>query len=129
MVPLSSIPSLLKNTSVRDGFALEFGADYLHWSFGVLNDNISVNWFLPTVGMMWNVWLNDKLVLYPKLSLGYYYAWVSGLDCGGFAGCGGYGSSFFWDVDLGAMYKLDSGLTLRAELGYSGLKVGVGWLF
>ena len=125
MLPLP-IPSLLKNTNVRDGFALEFGADYLHWSIGNYGfGDFSVNWFLPSVGIMWNVWLNDKFVLYPKFSLGYYYAWVSGLD----GVNGGYGSSLFWDIDVGAMYKLGNGLTLRAELGYAGLKLGVGWLF
>ena len=126
MIPLS-FPPLLHTPNVRgDGFALEFGADYLHWSESIpLYGDFSVSWFLPSVGVMWNVWLNDKLVLYPKFSLGYYYAWVSGLP----SGYGGYGSSIYWDIDLGAMYKLDNGLTLRAELGYSGLKLGVGWLF
>lgn len=126
MIPLS-FPPLLHTPNVRgDGFALEFGADYLHWSESVpFYGDFSVNWFLPTVGVMWNVWLNEKLVLYPKFSLGYYYAWVSNLP----SGYGGYGSSVYWDIDLGAMYKLDNGLTLRAELGYSGLKVGIGWLF
>lgn len=126
MIPLS-FPPLLHTPNVRgDGFALEFGADYLHWSVSVpFYGSFSVSWFLPSVGVMWNVWLNEKLVLYPKFSLGYYYAWVSDLP----SGYGGYGSSLYWDIDLGAMYKLDNGLTLRAELGYSGLKLGVGWLF
>jgi len=126
MIPLS-FPPLLHTPNVRgDGFAIEFGADYLHWSVGVPGyDSFSVNWFLPSVGAMWNVWFNDKLVAYPKFALGYYYAWVSGLP----SNYGGYGSSLYWDIDLGAMYKLDTGLTLRAELGYSGLKIGVGWLF
>lgn len=120
VIPLS-IPPLLVNSTVRDAFALEFGADYLHWSIS----GFSVNWFLPSVGIMWDIWLNSKFALYPKFSLGYYYAWVSGLP----SYVGGYGSSIFWDFDAGALYKLDNGLTLRAELGYAGLKVGVGWLF
>jgi len=125
MIPLA-FPPLLHTPNVRgDGFALEFGADYLHWSENVGYYDFSVNWFLPSAGIMWNVWLNEKLVLYPKFSLGYYYAWVSDLP----SGTGGYGSSIYWDIDLGAMYKLDNGLTLRAELGYSGLKIGIGWLF
>lgn len=126
MIPLSFPPLLHTPNVLGDGFALEFGADYLHWSQSVpFYGNFSVNWFLPSVGVMWNVWLNEKLVLYPKFSLGYYYAWVSNLP----NGYGGYGSNLYWDIDLGAMYKLDNGLTLRAELGYSGLKLGVGWLF
>jgi len=125
MIPLS-FPPLLHTPNVRgDGFAIEFGADYLHWSVGVPGYDFSVNWFLPSVGVMWNVWFNDKLVVYPKFSLGYYYAWVSDLP----SSYGGYGSNLYWDIDAGAMYKLDNGLTLRAELGYSGLKLGVGWLF
>jgi hypothetical protein len=31
--------------------------------------------------------------------------------------------------DVGALYKLDNGLTLRAEAGSDGLKLGAGWLF
>ena len=40
MIPLKARP-LLRNTSVRDSFALEFGADILHWSYdnGLSNFN------------------------------------------------------------------------------------------
>ena len=36
---------------------------------------------------------------------------------------------FFIAGDAGALYKLDNGLTLRAEAGSDGLKLGAGWLF
>jgi len=126
MIPLGIPPLLKNNPSVRDSFALEFGADYLHWSFNYyLGDDLSVNWFLPNAAIMWNLWLSDKFVVYPKFALGYEIVWVSG-----YTGPGSYAASgIFWDAVAGAMYKLDNGITLRAELGYAGLKAGVGWLF
>jgi hypothetical protein len=127
MIPLPGIQPLLRGTSVRDNFALEFGADYLHWSFGYLTyGDYSVNEFLPAVGFMWNIWLNDAFVLYPKVELGYRVAWISGFPDG--YNAPGYGG-VFWDIGGGLMYKLSGGLTLRAEAGYAGLKGGVGWLF
>ena len=36
---------------------------------------------------------------------------------------------FFWNIALGAMYKLTNGIALRGELGYAGLKLGAAWLF
>ncbi len=126
MIPLAIQP-LLKNTNVRDNFSLEFGADYLRWSFDFLGtNNYAVNEFLPAVGMAWNVWLNGNFALYPKVELGYQFVWLTGFPSG--YPTPSYGG-FYWDVAGGAMYKLNGGVTLRAEIGYAGLKAGVGWLF
>jgi hypothetical protein len=129
MMPLKMIPPLIKGNpnNIRDSFALEFGADYLHWSYDYpgLHD-YSWSEFLPVVGAMWNVWFNEHIVAYPKLELGYAFGWFSNWDYGGNQPT--YGG-FFWDVALGAMYKLNNGLSLRVEAGYAGLKLGVGWLF
>jgi hypothetical protein len=127
MIPLSVKP-LLTNTNVRDGFAAEVGADLLHWSYGIgVANDYSWTEALPVAGIMWNVWLNEQLALYPKLDLGYAFGWFSGWN-------ETYGSrptygGFFWDIALGGMYKLGNGLTLRGEIGYAGLKLGAGWLF
>jgi hypothetical protein len=127
MIPLPGIKPLLVGSSVRDNFALEFGADYLRWSFGYLTyGDYAVNEFLPAVGMMWNIWFNDNFVLYPKVELGYRIAKVTGFP-------DGYSSptygGVYWDIGGGVMYKLSNGLTLRGEVGYAGLKGGIGWLF
>jgi hypothetical protein len=121
MMPLGIQP-LLRGTGIRDSWALEFGADFTHWSYGYGTHNQ----FVPVAGIMWNVWLTQQFALYPKLELGYAFGWSN------------YDSTavdraphpwLFWDLTAGVLYKLNSGLTLRAEAGYMGLKLGVGWLF
>jgi hypothetical protein len=127
MIPLGIKP-LLQSGTIKDTFALEFGADILHWSYGIgFGNNYSWNEVLPVVGVMWNVWLNDQLALYPKAELGYAFGWFSGWDTT-FGNQPTYGG-FFWDVALGGLYKLNNGITLRAEAGYAGLKLGAGYLF
>jgi hypothetical protein len=133
MMPLP-IPSLLANTGarIRDNWDLEFGADLLHWSYGFnepgYNFNYSWTEVLPVVGVMWNLWFTKNFALYPKLELGYAFGWFSGWD-NGFGGSQPAYGGFFIAGDAGALYKLDSGLTLRAEAGSDGLKLGAGWLF
>ncbi|HXJ22035.1 MAG TPA: hypothetical protein VMT03_17565 [Polyangia bacterium] len=126
MLPIG-IPSLLTNTGIRDNFTLEFGADILRWSYGV--DTLyssSYQWteILPVLGISWNLWFSDHFALYPKIEAGYAIGWLSGASYD----IGGYGGTFASGA-AGLLYRLDGGLTLRAEAGTSGLKLGVGWLF
>jgi hypothetical protein len=114
---------------VREELDLEFGADFVHWSYdftyfdpfyGPLGswrtDAFSVNAIEGVAGLLWNWWLTPKVALYPKLDLGYRYAWVSswpGAQYG--VGTPSY-SEVFVNVAAGAMFKLDS-VILRLELG------------
>jgi hypothetical protein len=127
MVPLPIKPLITQGTA-RDNFALEFGADFMTFSYGyaALGD-YRWNAVLPVVGAMWNVWLNEKLAFYPKLDLGYFIGWYSGWNSawGNQPTHGG----FFWNVALGGMYRLSDRVALRGELGYAGLKVGASFLF
>jgi hypothetical protein len=125
MMPLKIGP-VLKSGSIKDSWALEVGVDYLHISdnYGGVID-ISYNEILPVAGIMWNFWFNEKFAVYPKLEAGYAIAWFSS-DYGD--NIPGYGGLFVSGAG-GVLYKLDNGMTLRAEAGISGLKAGVGWLF
>jgi hypothetical protein len=130
MWPLG-IPSLLTHAQVHDKWALEAGGDLLHWSYnfavpGLNGFNYSWTEVVPVVGIMWNVWLNEQLALYPKGEIGYAFGWFSGWQGTGVQPT--YGGVFI-DPALGAMYRLRGGVTLRAEAGYAGLKLGAGWLF
>ena len=129
MMPLGIAP-LLRNTAVRDSFALEFGADLLHWNYSFVAPGIgySYSWteVLPVVGAMWNIWVNDRFAFYPKIEIGYAFGWFSNLGTN--MALASYGGTFA-DGAVGALYNLSSGLTLRAEAGSSGLKLGAGWLF
>jgi hypothetical protein len=129
-LPLS-IPSLLRGTRLRDNFNLELGADFLRWSYdyGIAGlGGFSYSWteVLSVGGIMWNVWLNDRFCVYPKLDVGYAFGWYSGWSGGGARP--GYGGPFA-DGAVGALYQLGGGLTVRAEAGSSGLRLGAGWLF
>jgi hypothetical protein len=127
MIPLGVRP-LLVNTNLRDSFALEFGADLLHWSYSYPNAGFSYSWteVLPVAGVMWNIWVNDRFAFYPKVELGYALGWYSNL--GSNSAIGSYGGVWA-DGAVGALYNIGGGLTLRAEAGSSGLKLGAGWLF
>ena len=130
-IPLGIQP-LLVTTSIHDSFSIEFGADLLHWSydFGIPGDSFNYSWteFVPVAGVMWDLWFNQKFALYPKVDVGWAFGLFS--DWAGTVGQSQptYGG-FFLDGDVGALYKLTGGLTLRAEAGSDGLKLGAGWLF
>ena len=132
MIPLP-IPSLLANSehAIRDNWDLEFGADLLHWSydFGVPGQlvQLQLDGGASVVGVMWNLWFTRNFAIYPKLELGYAFGWFSDWNNGSGANQPAYGG-FFIAGDAGALYKLDNGLTLRAEVGSDGLKLGAGWL-
>ncbi len=130
MLPLAIQP-LLRSPTVKDSFALEFGADLLHWSYdfgvvGVTGFHYSWTEVLPVVGVMWNIWLSPNFALYPKIEGGYAFGWFSGFEST--VGRPSYGGAFF-DGAAGLLYKLNSGITLRVEAGVAGLKLGAGWLF
>jgi hypothetical protein len=126
MKPLP-IPSLLKSASVRDNFSIEFGADILRWNYGEDTPySSSYQWteILPVCGVSWNFWFSDEFALYPKVEAGYAFGWLSNTTYA----VGGYGGTFVNGAG-GLLYRIGDALTLRAEVGASGLKVGAGWLF
>lgn len=126
MLPLP-ITSILANahTSLKDSWALEFGADYLHWDCGIGTYSCSWNELLPVVGMMWKLDINDRLTVYPKVEGGYHIGWYSGGD---FAGRGSYAGVYVAGI-AGVMYRLSNGLVLRAEAGSYDIRGGIGWSF
>jgi hypothetical protein len=135
MIPL--VPEGLlsgQGLRVREELALEVGADFLHWSHdwryydtlvGWRDYHYSVNALEVVAGVMWNWWLTPRLALYPKLDLGYSFAWVSdwpgeqyGLHSPGY-------SDLFVNGAIGAIFKLRK-VALRIEAGNHSLRLGVG---
>ncbi|MES1205212.1 MAG: hypothetical protein ABUS79_04670 [Pseudomonadota bacterium] len=125
MFPLP-IPALLTRTRLRDSWALEGGLDFVHLSagFGIVDYNYNV--IIPTMGMMWLVWLNPDFAVYPKVEAGYAIGFSSSSAYDNCVGCslGGIHAA----GAAGLLYKV-SALTLRAEVGSYGIKGGLGWLF
>ena len=130
MIPVP-ITQILTRTRFRDYWALEVGADLLHfnydYAFGTTGFSYSWTEVIPVVGMMWQVWLTDDFAVYPKVELGYAFGWYS--DTNGTMGSLQGGNHFFPDGTAGLLYKIGNGLTLRAEAGYVGGKGGIAWLF
>jgi len=131
MLPLP-ITQLLTRTKFRDYWALEFGADILHWSYdyGVIGgSNFNYSWtaVVPVVGMMWQVWFTENFAVYPKIEAGYGFGWYS--DTNGQTSNLSGGNHFYPSGTAGVLYKLNNGITLRAEAGYVGGKAGIAWLF
>jgi hypothetical protein len=127
MIPLG-IPGVIRSPFVVDNFAIDVGADVLHWSYDYGYAPGGYGWteVLVVGGFMWDFWFTNRFAIYPKAELGYALGWFSGFDGAGTRPT--YGG-FFIAGDAGVVYKLDAGLTLRAEIGSSGAKVGVAWLF
>jgi hypothetical protein len=128
MLPIP-ITQLLTRTRFRDYWALEFGADVLRINYDYIGFAGSYTWteVVPVVGMMWQVWFTENFAAYPKVEAGYAFGWYSNTMTGQTLGSGG--NHFYPGATAGVLYKLQNGVTLRAEAGYLGAKAGVAWLF
>jgi hypothetical protein len=125
MMPFPPIPRLLTHTKFKDYWALEFGADFWRVSYSYVTTDYAWNALVPTIGLMWQVWLLPNLGVYPKAELGYEFGWLSGYNGPGDPSYGG----FRINGAAGIIYQLAGGLSLRGELGYLGAKGGVAWQF
>jgi hypothetical protein len=111
----------------RDSLDVDFGLDYLgywqHFSSGPYSYGVST--LSLHGGVIWNFWVTPKVSLYPKLGLGYTFAHYTGDTSAGHADYSG----LYPELAGGVLYRTASGVDLRAELGWAGLKLGVGFRF
>ncbi len=106
----------------RDELGIEFGADWVHYSWSFYGYNWTYNEISPVVGVVWNFWLNDQLALYPKIDLTFRYgSWSS---TPGFAHPSGYGGAGL-ELAAGLVYRLKQPVALRVEAGTYALRLGV----
>jgi hypothetical protein len=108
----------------HDEFGVEFGLDYYHVSYGYSALGSSFDWsyneFTPVVGVTWNFWLTDKLMLYPKFDFGYrFISWNNDLVAGYDSGVG----HVYFQGTGGIAYDLGP-VKLRAELGWASVRLG-----
>jgi hypothetical protein len=116
---------------LHDSLDLDVGVDYLsywnHYAVGPYSYDVSE--FNLHAGLVWNFWLAPGLAIYPKVGLGYSiasYSYSAGWSPS--YGRGHYGG-LYPELAVGAQLRLSSALSLRGELGWSGLKVGLGFAF
>jgi hypothetical protein len=114
---------------LHDTLDFDVGLDYLsywnHYRSGPYAYDVSE--FNLHAGLVWNFWLTPQLALYPKVALGYGFAHYSG-NWDPLYGRGHYGG-LYPELAVGGQLKLSSTLTLRSELGWAGLKIGLGFAF
>ncbi len=118
---------------LRDTLDLDLGLDYLsywdhhyYYAGGPYYDVSVVNLH---AGVIWNFWLTPTLAVYPKVGLGYgivHYSYSNNVNPG-FATTS-YGG-LYPELAVGGQLRLSGALTVRSELGWSGLKVGLGFDF
>ncbi len=119
---------LLHASSVRDEIGLEFGFDWVHysWSWNYPGFPYSYGWtyneFSPLLGVTWNFWLTPRLAVYPKLDVGFRFG--SWSDTAGFTHPGGYGGGAI-DGALGLVFHFDPRVALRVEAGTYAFRLGV----
>ncbi|MDP1915496.1 MAG: hypothetical protein Q8L14_04560 [Myxococcales bacterium] len=106
--------------SINDSFSIEFGADLFALSH---RDYFGAMLAIP-IEAMWALHFSNKFSGYLKLGaaieLRFLGPWCWGGSCNNFVGAGLIGG-------VGIMYRITDAITFRLELGYPGLKVGLGF--
>jgi hypothetical protein len=116
---------------LHDSLDLDVGLDWLsYWNtYQAGPYTYDVSELNLHAGVLWNFWLTPKVAVYPKAGLGYsfaHYAYSPG-------GPGGYGHTeyggLYPELAVGGQVKVGNALSLRGELGWAGLKLGLGFDF
>lgn len=114
---------LIHSRTVKDEIGLEFGIDWVHYSWRYYGYGWTYNEVSPVVGVTWNFWLNDRLALYPKLDLGFRFgSWSSNAYPYGHPH--GYGGLAI-DGAVGLVFRLDPRIALRVEAGTYAFRFGL----
>jgi hypothetical protein len=104
--------------TLNDSFSVEFGADFI----GLGRSAFAVSIGIPAE-LMWALHITPKFAAYLKagIALELNFGDWSGFGAGrGFISAGPI-------VGIGGWYAISDGLRLRLELGYPGLKIGLGF--
>jgi hypothetical protein len=114
------------SNGIHDEFAVEPGFDYFRAGYSIAGGyDVTYNEFTPLTGFVWNVWLNDHLLVYPKIDVGYRLFAVSeslnGVNLATFTT--DYAPIYFQGA-AGVAYKFGS-VSLRAEVGWEALRAGI----
>jgi len=116
---------------LRDSLDLDFGLDYLsYWdTYHSGPYSYDVTEFNLHAGVIWNFWVTPKVAFYPKAGLGYSFAhyaysadWPQGYPHTEYGG-------LYPELAAGGLIRLTDTVSLRGELGWAGLKLGVGFSF
>ncbi len=119
------VPGLLHlQSGMHDELGIEFGADWVHYSWGFYGYTWTYNEISPVVGAAWNFWLTPQLALYPKLDLAFRFGTWSTPAGYPYGHPGGYGGAGL-ELAAGVAFKVNNQIALRAEAGTYALRLGV----
>lgn len=111
---------------LNDSFSLEMGGDLYYAWYGYYGGSYGyLNVVVPAVEARWTFHFTPQWEAYGKAGVG--FRWRRFSD--------DYGPRiraidwFYWNVAVGGLFNVTERLALRAELGYGGIRLGVGLAF
>lgn len=119
--------NVLKEVPWRNDIFVVGGIEYYTQSYNYGFGNYRFNYVRIDAGAMWNFWFLENFAAYPKLTLGYDVAWLSGYN-NAFGTTPSSGGIAF-EGAVGVIYNVTPSIQLRGEIGSSSLKAGVGFHF
>lgn len=110
---------------VNDSFSLEpsFAFAYGRYTYSAVFADFNVLYLTPALSAIWSFYFSPKFRLYAAVSLGYTIVSVVDDDI-----TGGY-NYFYHDFAVGMFYDFAQHWSFRADVGYSGLRAGIAYLF
>ncbi len=119
--------NVIKEMPFKNDIFVVGGLEYYTQSYSSFG-SYRWNYFRIDAGAMWNFWFLENFAAYPKLTLGYEAASLSGWDTATYGPAPSSGGLAF-EAAAGVIYNLNSTIQLRGELGSHALKAGVGFHF
>lgn len=111
---------------MHDELAIEPGVDYFHASADAYGVTTTYNEVTPLVGVAWNFWLTQDLVVYPKFDIGFRIGSVTSRVNGtNIEATGSAVSPLYLQGAAGVGYRLGP-VALRAEVGWQAFRLGAG---
>jgi hypothetical protein len=110
--------------SINDSFSLEprFMFSYQSWSSFQARDDLYVMGFTPAAAAVWSFYFKTNLRLYAFVALGFTIVKAANFEVNGLS------NRFYHDVGPGMYWDFAQHWSLRAELGYSGMRLGITYL-
>jgi hypothetical protein len=113
--------------SVNDSFSLEprFLMAYQYWRSFQRVDNMYVLSFTPAIAALWSFYFKTNLRAYAFVSMGFtIVSAVTEIQ----GSTDGLSNRFYHDVGVGGFWDFAAHWSLRAEMGYAGMRVGIAYM-
>jgi hypothetical protein len=116
------IPSINDSFSLEPSFALAYST-YNQFSY---YDDLHALRYTPALAALWSFYFSPKFRAYGAVNLGYTIVSYTG-DLGGYEFAND--DYFYYELSAGLFYDFSEHLSVRAEIGWQGLRGGLAVLF